>query len=113
METNCEYIPYEQTGFFPKIILDYLQGDEKLQPFYKYPVSIDGIKCSNEARKKFNTPRNLLVQELYKQYEGIELTALQKTTCKTYCSRTPSLFALRISLIFLPATYISSIRFCM
>jgi len=78
METNCEYIPYEQTGFFPKIILDYLQGDEKLQPFYKYPVSVEGIKSSIEARKKFNTPRNLLVQELHKQYEGIELTALQK-----------------------------------
>ncbi len=78
METNCEYIPYEQTGFFSKIILDYLQGDEKLQPFYKYPVSVEGIKSSIEARKKFNTPRNLLVQELHKQYEGIELTALQK-----------------------------------
>ncbi len=78
METNCEYLPYEQTGYFSKMILDYLKGDEKLKPFYNYPVSIDGIKSSIEARKKFDTPRALLVQELYKQYEGIELTASQK-----------------------------------
>jgi bacillithiol biosynthesis cysteine-adding enzyme BshC len=78
METNCEYIPYEQTGFFSKIILDYLQGDEKLQPFYKYSVSVDGIKASINARKDYNTPRSLLVRELQKQYQGIELTASQK-----------------------------------
>ena len=78
METNCEYIPYGQTGYFSKIILDYLQGDENLEPFYKYPVSVDGIKASINARKNFNTPRALLVQQLHKQYEGIELTASQK-----------------------------------
>ncbi len=64
METNCEYLPYEQTGYFSKMILDYLKGDEKLKPFYNYPVSIDGIISSIEARKKFDTPRALLVQEL-------------------------------------------------
>lgn len=78
METNCEYIPYGQTGFFSQIILDYLQGDEKLQPFYKHSVSFDGIKASINARKNFHTPRALLVQQLHKQYEGIELTASQK-----------------------------------
>jgi bacillithiol synthase len=78
MEANCEYIAYEKTGYFSKLVLDYLDGDEKLKPFYKYPVSIDGIKASIEARKNFDTPRNLLVQQLYKQYEGIKLNELQK-----------------------------------
>jgi bacillithiol synthase len=78
MEPNCEYIAYEKTGYFSKLVLDYLEGDEKLKPFYKYPVSVDGIKASIEARKNFDTPRNLLVQQLYKQYDGIQLNKLQE-----------------------------------
>jgi uncharacterized protein YllA (UPF0747 family) len=78
METNCQYLPYRSTGYSSKIILDYLESDEKLKSFYKYPVSIEGIKSSIEARKNFNTPRALLVQQLSKQYESIQLTTSQK-----------------------------------
>jgi bacillithiol biosynthesis cysteine-adding enzyme BshC len=60
------------------MITDYLKGDEKLKTFYKHPVSVEGIKSSIEARKQFNTPRNLLVEELSKQYQDIELTTIQK-----------------------------------
>lgn len=78
METHCEYISYESTGYFSKLVLDYIKADEKLQTFYKYPISLQGIKSSIEARKQFDTPRKLLIRELQKQYEGIELTLLQK-----------------------------------
>ncbi|MCW3106772.1 MAG: bshC [Segetibacter sp.] len=78
METNCEYISYESTGYFSKMMIDYVKGDEKLKPFYKYPVSLDGIKASIEARKQFNTPRNLLVRELRKQYKEISLSEKQE-----------------------------------
>jgi bacillithiol synthase len=101
MEPNCEYITYEKTGYFSKLVLDYLKGDEKLKPFYKYPVSIDGIKASIEARKGFVTPRSLIVQELHKQYEGIELNELQQQNlqsllqqnCFTICTaHQPNIF---------------------
>jgi bacillithiol biosynthesis cysteine-adding enzyme BshC len=78
MEINCDYISYESTGSFSKIMLDYVSGDEKLQPFYKYPVSLEGIKASIEARKAFDTPRAILVEELRKQYEEITLTHKQQ-----------------------------------
>lgn len=101
METNCEYISYESTGYFSKMMLDYVKGDEKLKSFYKYPVSVDGIKSSIEARKQFDTPRSLLVDELRKQYEGIALTArqeqnlqllLQDNTFTTCTAHQPNIF---------------------
>ncbi|MGI8636797.1 MAG: bacillithiol biosynthesis protein BshC, partial [Segetibacter sp.] len=78
METTCEYISYESTGYFSKMMIDYVNGDEKLKPFYKHPVSIDGIKASIEARKQFKTPRNILVQELRKQYKEYSLSEKQE-----------------------------------
>jgi bacillithiol biosynthesis cysteine-adding enzyme BshC len=78
METNCEYISYESTGYFSKMMIDYVKGDEKLTPFYKHPVSVDGIKASIEARKQFETQRSLLVKELRKQYTNIVLTENQE-----------------------------------
>lgn len=78
METDCEFISYESTGYFSKMMIDYVKGDEKLKPFYPYPVSLEGIKASIEARKQFETPRTLLVEELRKQYQGLALTQSQE-----------------------------------
>ena len=78
METTCEYISYESTGYFSKMIIDYIKGDEKLKPFYKYTVSLEGIKAAIEARKQFETPRTLLVEELRKQYQNLSLTDKQE-----------------------------------
>ncbi len=79
METNCTYLPYHQTHSFSKLVLDYLNADEKLQPFYQHPVSMEGIKASIAARKNFDTNRKVLVTELRKQYAGYELTEKQQT----------------------------------
>ncbi len=76
--SDCEYIRYESTGFFSHMMIDYVKGEEKLQPFYTHPVSVDGIKSSIEARKQFETPRNVLVEELGKQYKNIVLTQKQE-----------------------------------
>jgi uncharacterized protein YllA (UPF0747 family) len=78
METHCEFIGYESTGYFSKLMIDYLNEDERLKPFYKHPVSIEGIKAAVDARKQAETPRKLLVQELRKQYEGLALSHLQE-----------------------------------
>lgn len=77
METNCEYISYESTCYFSKMMLDYVRGDEQLQSFYKHPVSPEGIKAAIEARKQFNTPRSLLVDELKSQYKEMSLNDKQ------------------------------------
>ena len=71
-------VSYESTGFFSKVVADYLSGSESLREFYMHPVSIEGIKASIKERKLFNTDRKLLVTELSKQYEGIHLNSLQE-----------------------------------
>jgi bacillithiol biosynthesis cysteine-adding enzyme BshC len=70
-------ISYEATGSFSKMVLDYVKGDELLQPFYAQPATIDGIKKTIEARKNFATNRNLLVEVLQKHYAGVNATPAQ------------------------------------
>jgi bacillithiol biosynthesis cysteine-adding enzyme BshC len=60
------------------MMIDYVKDDEKLKAFYKHPVSLQGIEKSIEARKQFKTPRNLLVQELRKQYKDLPLSERQE-----------------------------------
>ena len=79
MYSTCSYLPYHHTISFSKIVLDYLSADEKLQPFYQHPVSIEGMKASIEARKKFATNRKVLVDELITQNTGYELSEQQQT----------------------------------
>ena len=70
-------VSYESTGFFSKLVADYLSGNANLSEFYKHPVTIEGIKASIYDRKSFKTNRKLLVAELTKQYNGIYLNGLQ------------------------------------
>ena len=44
MEADC--IHFKDTGYFSKIIIDYLERDEKLKPFYQYAPNLDAF---NEA----------------------------------------------------------------
>ena len=67
-------LSYAQTGFFSTIVADYLSGNEKLSSFYQHSVSPDGISSSIESRKKYNTNRELLVNELTKQYAAVTTT---------------------------------------
>ena len=63
-------LPYQQTGYFSRIIMDYLEQAEQLSPFYRHPVSAEGLRQSLEARKAFPTDRAVLVQALEEQYAG-------------------------------------------
>lgn len=67
-------LSYAQTGYFSRLVADYIAGDEKLTPFLKHPVSMDGIRQSIESRKQFNTNRELLVTALQQQYNNIPVT---------------------------------------
>jgi bacillithiol biosynthesis cysteine-adding enzyme BshC len=70
-------ISYEATNSFSKMVLDYVKGDEQLQPFYEQPVSVDGIKKTIEVRKTFATDRKLLVNVLQKHYANSNPTTRQ------------------------------------
>ena len=79
MKDLVNYLSYKSTGYFSRIVVDYLEEAAELRPFYKDAPTLDGIKKAIEARKTFATNRKLLVTELQKQYAGIALTEKQQT----------------------------------
>ena len=87
MECNATRLPYRQTNSFSKTVLDYLDHLEELKSFYTHPPTVQGIQKAIDARKQFNTNRELLVQELKKQYEGIETTSNVKGNIELLLSK--------------------------
>lgn len=71
MNFTATQTPYGKTGYFSKIVLDYLASLKQLQPFYTHPVSLAGIKGAMEDHKKYSTDRKLLVNELKNQYQNM------------------------------------------
>ena len=73
MESHCTHIPYSETGFFSRMVNDYLNNAATLQPFYQHTVSPAGIKAAIAERKKFMQPRAELVSALKDQYVKMDL----------------------------------------
>jgi len=71
MDCISTRLPYRQTGYFTKTVLDYIDQAEKLKPFFAQPPSLQGIQKTIEARKQFSTNRKVLVEELKKQYATV------------------------------------------
>lgn len=71
MNCTSTRLPYRQTNAFSRIAMDYIDQVPALKPFFQLPVSIKGIQDAMAARKQFATNRELLVQELNKQYNGV------------------------------------------
>lgn len=74
MNQAANFLPYESTGYFSKIVSDYLSQSPQLQPFYQHAPTMAGIKDAIGARKAFATPRKLLVEVLTEQYEGLTVS---------------------------------------
>jgi len=72
MDWKSTRLPYQQTGYFSRIITDYLDHTPALAPFYAHPASPEGYKAALEARKKSSpVDRTVLVTELKQQYAGL------------------------------------------
>ena len=72
MNCTSTRLPYRQTAAFSKLAMDYIDQAEALKPFFAHPPTVKGLQQAIEARKQFSTNREILVQELKKQYGGIE-----------------------------------------
>ena len=106
---QSQYISYSETGKFTKIILDYVAGANDLKDFYDHEVSIEGIKKSIEERKKFNTNRQLLVEQLQFQYKNVNdndivkanINALADSNTFTICTaHQPNIFTGHLYFIY-------------
>jgi len=74
MDCTSTSLDYAATGYFSKIIIDYLQQAPALKPFYRHEVSVPGMRNAIAGRKAFHTPRKLLVEALNHQYAGTATT---------------------------------------
>ncbi|HJV18828.1 MAG TPA: bacillithiol biosynthesis cysteine-adding enzyme BshC [Sediminibacterium sp.] len=74
MDCTTAFLPYEGTGYFSKIVADYLKQADTLRPFYRYTPDMNGIRSALDARKKTTTNRSLLVSALREQYSGLEIS---------------------------------------
>jgi bacillithiol biosynthesis cysteine-adding enzyme BshC len=68
MDCISTRLPYRQAGVFSKIATDYIDQVEAIRPFFHYSPTINGIRQSIEARKKYPTNRKVLVETLKTQY---------------------------------------------
>ena len=74
MEVDC--IPFKETGYFSKLICDYLDQPEELKPFFnRYPNPENFAAQIKEKGKNFpKSHRSVLVDALNMQYEGFEIS---------------------------------------
>ncbi|NBL65896.1 bacillithiol biosynthesis cysteine-adding enzyme BshC [Flavobacterium sp. NST-5] len=81
MPTDC--ISYQNSGYFSKLIVDYLNQNPKLQSLYhRFPTLVNFGKQIIEKQKNFNQSDNQnrldLVAVLKKQYQNLEVSELVK-----------------------------------
>ncbi len=69
--SSYSYIPYKETGFFSRIVTDYLSSHHDIVPFYTFTPDENGIKEAIEQRAKYPVNRKTLADALTKQYEGL------------------------------------------
>lgn len=73
MSYFVRHLPYQQTGYFSQLVLDFLAAHPQVSPFYAYaPLQADFEKVI-AARKQVPVNRPVLVQALQQQYEGLTL----------------------------------------
>lgn len=98
---QSKYISYPRAGKFTKTVLDYVDESPELRDFYEHPVNLEGIKSAIIERRKFNTNRQLLVDQFTIQYKDfndcdavkINIQALSGENTFTICTaHQPNIF---------------------
>ncbi len=77
---KVHHIPFQNTGYFSKIICDYLDGKTELSGFYGNYPDLNGFKKQIEVKQQSFTKqaRKVLVEDLQRQYKSSD--ASSKTT---------------------------------
>mgnify|MGYP003634331854 CR=1 FL=1 len=74
-------IPFKQTGYFSKLIGDYLDEKEALKPFYNRFPNLENFQYQIEEKQK-NFPKNnrkVLCDALHSQYENVSASKATMT----------------------------------
>lgn len=78
--SNKQEVTFKDTGYFSKIICDYLEEKDGLKEFYKHFPNLSGFKKQIELRSGKNDliDRKTLVQSLQEQYKNISTSSKSK-----------------------------------
>src|SRR5690606_28816716 len=69
-DTHC--LNYRDTGYFSKLICDYLDQDPALKPFYNRFPNLENFKNQIEEKSGFSADtRKVLVEALTRQYSDL------------------------------------------
>ncbi len=68
-EFAVEYIPYAETGCFSRVVMDFLNDDAKLRPFYGRRAEPESFAGQMEEKEAHYAHRDTLVRALRRQYE--------------------------------------------
>jgi bacillithiol biosynthesis cysteine-adding enzyme BshC len=69
---NKTLVSYASTGFFSKAVTDYIEGSEKLKPFYTYAPQLASFPEIIKNRQQYPFYREELSNALIRQYEPFE-----------------------------------------
>jgi bacillithiol biosynthesis cysteine-adding enzyme BshC len=109
MDWTSTRLPYRYTGYFSRIIADYLDNAAALKPFYAHAVSPEGLRQSLLARQSMRVDRAALVTALEEQYAGMPAAALvqnniqqlsRETTFTVCTAHQPALFTGHLYFIY-------------
>jgi bacillithiol biosynthesis cysteine-adding enzyme BshC len=102
-------LPYRQTGYFSRIITDYLDKADMLRPFYAHAIDPEGLRASLAARQVTTVNRTALVGALEQQYDGMpvaplvrqNIDRLSRATSFTVCTaHQPAIFTGHLYFIY-------------
>lgn len=74
---NTSFIPYAETGYFAKIVTDYIAQAPGLAPFYEHPPTLEGFEKAIQQKTKHAIDRKVLVDVLQEQYKGLSGKGLE------------------------------------
>lgn len=74
MDFKATSITYNQTHAFSKLVLDYLDGADKLKPFFNSLPQQEALSELITARQAYQPNRSLLVEALKEQYQHLQQT---------------------------------------
>lgn len=101
MNFKASHIAYSETGFFSKLVEDFVSGDPQLDGFLSFMVKDFDPGKIVSTRKQFPTNRKALVSALHHQYDGSganpkvleNIAALAEDNCFTVCTaHQPNIF---------------------
>ncbi|MDG1477856.1 MAG: bacillithiol biosynthesis BshC, partial [Vicingaceae bacterium] len=72
------HIPYQETGYFSKLMSDYLEGENDLKPFYNNDCNIESFEKQIKERRDRELNRTVLSNALTIQNNGFNVSEKTK-----------------------------------